>query len=82
MRRLLYFAGFLLFILLWGVLTFLCYHKIIVFDSTTLGGAMISGLVLSVSILSVIRFMKRIYDEAYPLLADEPHGNASDEAKN
>jgi hypothetical protein len=64
-------AGFILLIGFWTVLTFLCYCKVIVFDNTTLSGAMISGLVLSTSILGVVRLLKAAYDAAYSTVAEE-----------
>jgi hypothetical protein len=77
-----YLFGFVLLVTVWIVMTLMCYHKIIIFDNTTLGGAMISGLVLSVSIVGMIRFLKIIYDEFYRILANEPDGNTNDESNS
>jgi hypothetical protein len=63
--------GFVFLIGLWIILTFLCYCKVIVFDNTTLGGAMISGLVLATSILGVVRLLKAAYDAAYSTVVEE-----------
>lgn len=63
--------GFVLLIGLWMILTFLCYYKVIVFDNTTLSGAMISGLVLTTSILGVVRLLKAAYDAAYSTVVEE-----------
>lgn len=63
--------GFVLLAGLWLVLTFLCYCKVIMFDNTTPSGAMISGLVLSTSILGVIRLLKTAYDATYSTLTEE-----------
>jgi len=53
------------------VMTFLCYFRVIVFDNTTLSGAMISGLVLSTSFLSIIRLLKAAYNAAYSITVEE-----------
>lgn len=63
--------GFVLLVGLWVTLTYLCYYKVIVFDNTTLSGAMISGLVLTTSILGVVRLLKTAYDAAYSTVAEE-----------
>lgn len=57
--------GFLAVVLLWLVMTFFCISGLIVFDNTTLGGAMLSGLILSTSILGILRILKIIYDGLY-----------------
>jgi hypothetical protein len=63
--------GFVLLITVWIFLTFLCYHKVIVFDNTTVSGAMLSGFILLTSILSIIRMLKIVYDGSYSALTDE-----------
>jgi hypothetical protein len=63
--------GFLLVVGLWILLAFLCYSKIIIFDNTTLSGAMLSSLVLTSSILNIIRLLKMIYDGVYSTLVQE-----------
>jgi len=68
-------VGFVSVLALWIVLTFLCYHNIITFDNTTLTGAMILGLVLTISILGMIRFLKRVYDDIHSTLMNE--GNST-----
>jgi len=67
-----YVFGFAAILILWTVLTSFCYLRIIVFDNGTLSGAMISGLILSVTILSTIRFLKRTYDEIFNFLSEKP----------
>lgn len=63
--------GFFSVIGLWVVLTCLCYEGVIVFDNTTLGGAMLSSLILSSSILSIVRLLKMIYDGIYSTLTED-----------
>lgn len=64
-------VGFILCLVLWAILSFLCYYKIIVFDTATIGGAMLSGFILSTSILSIISLLKKVYDGTYSDLAKE-----------
>lgn len=63
--------GFILLTGLWLVLTLLCYCRMIVFDNTTLSGSMVSGLVLSTSILSVVRLLKAAYESTYSAIAEK-----------
>jgi hypothetical protein len=64
-------TGFLSVVILWILLTFFCYSTIIVFDSTTLGGAMLLGFILTSSVLSIIHLLKMIYDRTYSALTEE-----------
>jgi len=53
------------------MMTFLCYSRIIVFDSSTLGGAMLLGFILTSSVLSIIHLLKMIYDRTYSALFED-----------
>jgi hypothetical protein len=62
------FAGFVALILFWMLVTFLCFFHILVFDSSSLGGAMLSSFVLTSSVLGMVQLLKTIYDKAYKIL--------------
>lgn len=64
-------GGFVLLVVLWIFFTVLCYCRIIVFDGTTVGGAMLLGFVLTCSVLSFVQLLKTMYDKAYPAIVDE-----------
>jgi len=63
--------GFILLVGLWTVFTLLCYYGVIVFDNTTLSGAMLSSLILSTSMLSIVRLLKMVYEVTYSALKKE-----------
>lgn len=63
--------GFFLLIGVWVFLTLLCYRKVIIFDNTTLSGAMLSSLILSISILGIVRLLKVVYEITYSALVKE-----------
>ena len=63
--------GFISLIGLWLALTMLCYCKTIVFDNTTLSGSMISGLVLSTSVLGIVRLLRVLYETTYSAIVEE-----------
>ena len=58
-----YYVGFLLFCVAWAMTTTLCYCGIITFDSRSLGGSMLSGLILSASLLTMISVLKILFDQ-------------------
>lgn len=64
-------VGFILCLVLWAFLTFLCYHKIIVFDNDTFSGAMLSSLILTTSILGIVRLLKVVYEVTFSALVGE-----------
>jgi hypothetical protein len=64
------FGGFVLVIVFWTVLTILCYFRVVVFDSSGLGGAMLLSFVLTSSMLGIVQILKIMYDKAYSLLLD------------
>lgn len=63
--------GFVLLVALWIFFTVLSYSRIIVFDGTTVGAAMLLGFVLTCSVLSLVQLLKAMYDKAYPTLAEK-----------
>ena len=63
--------GFVLVAGLWVTFTVLCYERMIVFDNTTISGAMVSSLILSSSTLGAIRLLKMLYDGLYPIFTEE-----------
>ena len=63
--------GFVPVVIIWVSFTFLCYERLIVFDGSTLGGAMLLGFVLTCSVLSLLRLLKKMYDQAYLTLKGE-----------
>lgn len=67
-----YYIGFLSFLVLWIVMTVLCYFGIIAFDPKSFSGAVISGLFLSFSVVGAIKFLKMLYDELYFRFAENP----------
>jgi hypothetical protein len=64
-------CGFTLTIALWVILSILCYEGMIVFDPTTVSGAIILGFILTSSMLSLAQLLKAMYDKAYPILYGE-----------
>jgi len=46
----------------WILSTFLCYRGVLIFDNATLGGAMLSGFILTSSMLGTIHLLKIVYD--------------------
>jgi hypothetical protein len=64
-------TGFIFLVITWVILTYLCYHRIIAFETTTLGGAMLLSFILLSSILSVIQLLKMVYDRTYSALVEE-----------
>jgi glucan phosphoethanolaminetransferase (alkaline phosphatase superfamily) len=62
---------FIMLIALWFILTCLCYYRVIVFESTTIGGAMLFGFMLVSSVLSIIQMLKMLCDRTYAVLTEE-----------
>jgi uncharacterized membrane protein (DUF485 family) len=62
--------GFVLVVALWLTFTFLCYFGVITFDSSTLGGAILSGFILASSTLGILQLLRIVYDRAFPVIAD------------
>ena len=60
--------GFLSIVLLWAGISVLCYLGIIAFDSKSLGGSMLSGLIISASMVGALKVLVIFYDEIYSYL--------------
>jgi hypothetical protein len=58
-----YYLCFLFFCIVWAMTSILCYYGIIAFDSKSLGGAMLSGLILSASLLTMFSALKILFDQ-------------------
>jgi hypothetical protein len=64
--------GYILVIALWVLLTFLCLFQVIVFDISTISGAIVAGLGLTFSIVGALRLLKKLYDGIYSdIIEDE-----------
>ena len=60
-------ARFPSLVVLWIIMTLLCYFGVVAFDSKSLDGAIATGLILSVSIVGAIEFLKIMYDDGVKL---------------
>jgi hypothetical protein len=56
-------VGYILFVLLWTIITVLYYFGIIRFDSRSIDGAAVSGLGFSALIIGALSFLRHIYKD-------------------
>ena len=73
MRVKFYYLGLLCFCCTWGVTTTLCYYGIVTFDTRSLAGSMLSGLILSASLLSMLGILKIIFDQFWDRFLKKPN---------